>query len=188
LLDFDIYSDGLDLMAQLPMWLNLGAGQKPKVTRRSRYLAEWIKARGVPGRMDRTLTSRVFTNRWCRVAVDSSAGIMPRSVVREILEWETGQSQIKSSTLASAEGSTQKTTQPADAVHKKEQRPQRHDVPKPDSAAICPKCQNTGTWEHKGHKKLVYCLCPIGVELQKREYMADGSWKPEFAAAQVAAD
>jgi hypothetical protein len=119
LLDFDIYSDGLELMAQLPMWLNLGAGQKPKVTRRSRYLVEWIRAGGVPSRMDRSLTPRVFLHRWCRVAVDSTAGVMPRSVVREILEWETGQSQIKSSTLASAEGSTQQATQPADAVQKR---------------------------------------------------------------------
>jgi DNA-binding MarR family transcriptional regulator len=34
----------------------------------------------------------------------------------------------------------------------------------------CPKCQDSGTWEHKGHKRQVYCLCPTG----KAQRLADG--------------
>ena len=120
LLDFDILSEGLETLAKLPLWLNLGAGQKPQVTRRSNYLAAWIKANGAPpSRMDR-LSPRVFLRRMCRVAVALTSGPLPRSVVKEILEWETGQSQFRSSALASVEGcSTQQTTQPAGAVLKK---------------------------------------------------------------------
>jgi hypothetical protein len=53
----------------------------------------------------------------CRVTVGDSSGELPRSVVREIVQWETGHAQ--SSTLAGAEGSTQQTTQPAGAVFEK---------------------------------------------------------------------
>ena len=113
LLDFDVFSDRLMLIAKLPLWFNLGAGKKPRVTRRSNYLAAWIKANGGPPRRVDRLTARVFLRRMCRVTVASTVGAFPRSVVRKILEWQTG----PSSALASVEGSFQpKTTQPAGAV------------------------------------------------------------------------
>jgi hypothetical protein len=114
LLDFDILSERFELIATLPLWFNLGTSKKARVTRRSKFLDAWSKANGAPpSRIDR-LSPRVFLRRMCRVTVGDSNGQLPRSVVREILEWKTGRSQ--SSTLAGAEGSTQKQTQPADAV------------------------------------------------------------------------
>jgi hypothetical protein len=116
LLDFDILSEHFELIAKLPLWFNLGTGRKARVTRRSNFLAAWIKASGTPpDRIDR-LSPKVFLRRMCRVTVGDTTGPIPRSVVREIVQWETGHTQ--SSTLAGAEGSTQQTTQPADAVLK----------------------------------------------------------------------
>jgi hypothetical protein len=113
LLDFDILTERFEPIAKLPLWFNLGKGRKPQVTRRSNFLAAWIKANGAPpSRIDR-LSPKVFLRRMCRVTVGDSNGKMPRSVVREIVAWETGS---QASTLAGAEGSTQQTTQPADAV------------------------------------------------------------------------
>jgi hypothetical protein len=53
----------------------------------------------------------------------------------------------------------------------------------PSLKPICNLCGNSGTWEQKAHKKLMYCWCPVGVELQKREYEPDGTWKPESKKA-----
>jgi hypothetical protein len=121
LLDFDIVSEQFEPIAKLPLWFNLGTGRKPRVTRRSNFLAAWIKANNAPpSRIDR-LSPKVFLRRMCRVTVGDSNGPLPRSVVKEIVNWETG-SQLTSSTLAGAEGSTQQTTQPADAVFKRSEK------------------------------------------------------------------
>ena len=105
LLDFDILSERYELVAKLPLWFNLGTAKKAQVTRRSNYLAAWVNANGEPpSRMDR-MSPRVFLHRMCRVTVGDSKGAMPRSVVKEILSWETG-SDIKSSALAGVEGSS----------------------------------------------------------------------------------
>jgi hypothetical protein len=117
LLLFDIFNEQLEVIAELPKWFNLGKGHKPKASRRGNFLAGWVKANGgPPERMDR-LSNNVFTGRMCRVEVGSTidpllrSGLsganefIPQSVVREILNWETG-SDIKSSTLAGAGGSS----------------------------------------------------------------------------------
>lgn len=117
LLDFDIVSEQFETIAQLPLWFNLGGGQKARVTRRSNYLAAWIHANGAaPSRFDR-LSPKVFLRRMCRVTVADTTGPLPRSIVKTIVSWETA-SQVNSSTLAGAEGSSQQTTQPADAIFK----------------------------------------------------------------------
>ena len=54
LLRFDVLSSGLRPFACVPLWLNLGYGEKPHAGRRSRYFAEWIRANGAgPTRRDR---------------------------------------------------------------------------------------------------------------------------------------
>jgi hypothetical protein len=105
LLKFDIFNEQLEVIADLPMWFNLGSGPNPKVSRRGNFLAAWVKANGgPPERMDR-LSNNVFTGRICRVRVGPTVGHFPQSVVREILRWETG-SDIESSALAGVEGSS----------------------------------------------------------------------------------
>jgi len=90
ILRFDILSDSGKLIACVPMWLNLGGGEKPRAKRRSRYFSEWVRAKGEPpARCDR-LSPQVFTKRIARVEVGDTEGRAPYSVVRKILVWETG--------------------------------------------------------------------------------------------------
>ena len=92
LLRFDVLRENLiDVVARVPMWLSLGNGQKPRASRRSNYLKEWVGANnGPPTRGDR-LSPRVFVDRVARVEVgDTSKGPLPYSVVKKILVWETG--------------------------------------------------------------------------------------------------
>lgn len=91
LLRFDVLSDDmLTVRAKVPMWLNLGAGPKAHAPRRSRYFTEWVRARGAPPvRADR-LSPKVFTCRLAKVCVGDNNSMVPYSVVKEILAWETG--------------------------------------------------------------------------------------------------
>jgi hypothetical protein len=77
--------------AGIPMWLSLGSGEKPRAPRRGRFFQVRIGAnRGPPARGDR-LSTRVFPRRVARVLVgDTTSGVAPYSVVKEILSWETG--------------------------------------------------------------------------------------------------
>jgi hypothetical protein len=91
---FDVFSED-DLQSSLgtiPKWINGGNGKKPKAGRRGHYLPEWVKANGgPPARKDR-LSPRVFMRRMARVRIaDTTKGAVPYSVVRQILEWSTGQ-------------------------------------------------------------------------------------------------
>jgi len=85
---FDIL---IERQITIPMWFNGGAGESPIAGRRTLYLPAWVKANGgQPTRRDR-LSPSVFVRRMARVRVgDTKKGVIPYSVVRQILEWSTG--------------------------------------------------------------------------------------------------
>ena len=89
---FDVLREnGTDVVARIPMWLSLGNGEKPRASRRSNYLKEWVKANGGPPVRSDRLSSHVFVHRIARVEVgDTTKGPVPYSVVKKILRWETG--------------------------------------------------------------------------------------------------
>jgi hypothetical protein len=91
LLLFDVLSDDLSrVLARVPMWMNLGAGDKPHAGRRKKYFKEWVRANGEPpARRDR-LSPKVFTGRMARIEIGDTKGDAPYSVVRRIVSWETG--------------------------------------------------------------------------------------------------
>jgi len=94
MLRFQVLHDNrIDVVARIPMWLSLGSGERPRASRRSNYLKEWVEANcGPPDRGDR-LSPQVFTHRIARVEVgDTTKGAAPYSVVKKILRWETGKS------------------------------------------------------------------------------------------------
>lgn len=91
LLRWDVLTDDLlCVRGCVPMWFPLGSGDKPRASRRGKYFPEWIRANGgPPARKDR-LPPSVFTLRMARVKIGDTEGPAPYSVVREIIEWETG--------------------------------------------------------------------------------------------------
>jgi hypothetical protein len=113
LLRWDVLADDLlTVLATVPCWFSLGNGEKPKATRRCKYLREWVRANGgPPARFDRSSRS-VFLRRMARVQVDDTNAKnspIPYSVVREILCWDTGQGQGQSVDKShSQEGSNRK--------------------------------------------------------------------------------
>lgn len=93
LLRWDVLTVGLvSARACVPQWLPLGKHERPNASRRGKYLHEWVRANGEPPvRRDR-LSPNVFTHRMARVDVGDTTGPVPYSVVRRIIEWETGKS------------------------------------------------------------------------------------------------
>ena len=91
LLRWDVLTDDLvRVIASVPQWFPLGCREKPHASRRGKYLPEWIRANGgPPSRRDR-LSPGVFVYRMARVEIDDTEGPAPYSVVRRIIEWETG--------------------------------------------------------------------------------------------------
>ena len=87
----------MNVIAQLPWFLNLGSGPRPRAGRRSRYLHAWVTANGrSPARRDR-LSPRVFEHRAARVRVGDTTMTFrgdhkfgAYSVIKEVLSWETG--------------------------------------------------------------------------------------------------
>ena len=94
LLRWDVLTDDLfTVIATVPQWLPLGDGEKPRASRRGKYLKEWVRANGGPPKRGDRLSSRVFTGRMARVEVgdtDPEKSPVPYSVVRRIVSWETG--------------------------------------------------------------------------------------------------
>ena len=89
---WDILRKDGSVIARLVQFLNLGSGQNPKASRRSKYWAAWIHANGgrPPLRHDR-LSHRIFTKRYARVEVETTLkSSAPYSQVRKVVEWETG--------------------------------------------------------------------------------------------------
>jgi hypothetical protein len=91
LLRWDVLTnDLLRVQASVPQWFPLGSREKPRASRRGKYLPEWIRANGgPPARLDR-LSPSVFVYRMARVEIGDTEGPAPYSVVRRIIEWETG--------------------------------------------------------------------------------------------------
>jgi hypothetical protein len=92
LLHFDVFTEDLQVcFGKIPMWLNGGAGDKPKAGMRTRYLLEWVRANGGPPPRKDRMAPQVFVRRMARVRVADTRGPIPYSVVQEIVEWSTGQ-------------------------------------------------------------------------------------------------
>jgi len=91
LLRWDVLSDDLlRVIATVPQWFPLGSRDKARASRRGKYLPEWVRANGgPPARRDR-LSPGVFVYRIARVEIGDTEGPAPYSVVRRIVEWETG--------------------------------------------------------------------------------------------------
>lgn len=82
--------DLLIVIACVPLWLPLGSGEKPRASRRGKYLPEWVRANGGPPARGDRLSPRVFLHRIARVQIGDADSPAPYSVVRKIIRWETG--------------------------------------------------------------------------------------------------
>jgi hypothetical protein len=92
---WDVLTDELELIARVPLWWNLGDGENPRAGRRSKYFKEWVRANGGPPVRGDRLSPNVFRHRMARVEIadtDPNKSAAPYSVVRKIIEWETGAS------------------------------------------------------------------------------------------------
>ena len=94
LLRWDVLSDDLlTVIATVPCWFPLGNREKPHASRRGIFLKEWVRANGGPPARGDRLSPRVFVRRMARVEVgdtDPLKSPVPYSVVRKIVQWETG--------------------------------------------------------------------------------------------------
>jgi hypothetical protein len=96
---FDILDANLMVVGRLPWFLNMGTRERPHAGRRSKYFLAWVKANGgPPARRDR-LTPQIFMRRYAMVEVGDTVKNFAQqpvtsdfaySVVRSVLEWETG--------------------------------------------------------------------------------------------------
>lgn len=80
--------DLLRVVACVPQWFPLGDRDKPRASRRGKYLPEWIRAKGGPPARGDRLSPNVFVHRMARVEIGDTKGPAPYSVVRRIIEWE----------------------------------------------------------------------------------------------------
>jgi len=94
LLRWDVLSDDAQLVIAegIPLWFALGDGEKPRASKRGKYLPEWVRANGRPPARGDRLSPNVFTKRIARVKVEDAKSSVPYSVVRRIIRWETGTS------------------------------------------------------------------------------------------------
>jgi len=86
-------NDLMRVLARVPLWWTLGQGNKPHATRRGKYFAEWVRANGGPPIRGDRLSPNVFRRRMALIEIgetDPKRSPAPYSVVRKILEWETG--------------------------------------------------------------------------------------------------
>jgi hypothetical protein len=91
LLRWDVLSDDLQqtIARCIPLWFPLGNGEKPRASRRGKYLPEWVRANGATPTPGDRLSPRVFTHRMARVEIGDTQSAVPYSVVKKILRWET---------------------------------------------------------------------------------------------------
>jgi len=96
---FDILSESLmEVQTRVTWYLNLGNGENPKAGRRTNYFEAWIVANGGPPKRNDRLSHRSFEHRHARVLVEDTQRNFEQvtqpehaySVVRKVLEWETG--------------------------------------------------------------------------------------------------
>jgi hypothetical protein len=90
---WEVLSEDLtEVLARVPIWYSLGSGKKPHASRRGKFLPEWTRANGGPPKRGDRLSPRVFVDRLARVEIGDAESAAPYSVVRKIIEWETGSS------------------------------------------------------------------------------------------------
>jgi len=91
LLRWDVLADDLQqtIARCIPLWFPLGNGEKPRASRRGKYLPEWVRANGAPPTPGDRLSPRVFTQRMARVEIGDTQSAAPYSVVKKILRWDT---------------------------------------------------------------------------------------------------
>ena len=94
LMRWDVLADDLTtVIATVPYWLSIGSKVKPHASKRSKYLREWVRANGAPPTRGDRLSARVFVRRMARIEVgetDPTKSPVPYSVVKRIIQWETG--------------------------------------------------------------------------------------------------
>jgi hypothetical protein len=92
LLRWDVFENDVfhPIAQSVPLWLSLGDGEKPRASRRGKYLKEWARAYGAAPEPKNRLSPRVFTRRIARVEIGDTESPAPYSVVKKIIEWETG--------------------------------------------------------------------------------------------------
>lgn len=92
LLRWDVLSDDAQRVIAkcVPLWFALGDGEKPRASKRGKYLPEWVRANGEPPAPGDRLSPNVFTRRVARVEIGDAVSAVPYSVVRRIIRWETG--------------------------------------------------------------------------------------------------
>lgn len=92
LLRWRVLTEDLQTIAQsIPQWFRLADGEKPRASRRGKYLSAWVAANNgrPPSRIDR-LSPKIFTHRLAKVLVGDTRGPVPYSTIRKIISWETG--------------------------------------------------------------------------------------------------
>ena len=92
-LRWDVLREDGTLIARVPLWWNLGDGDKPRASRRGKYLREWVRANGRPPPRGDRLSPAVFRHRIARVEIgDTEPAEKPDSILRSAknFEWETG--------------------------------------------------------------------------------------------------
>jgi len=108
MLSFNILSDDLiRTVARLPMWINLGSGDKTRASHRGKYVHLWVFANGAPPKRGDRLSPRVFSRRLAIVQVSTTEkSAIPYSIVKEILRWDTGVQGVKQSISQSVKEGT----------------------------------------------------------------------------------
>jgi hypothetical protein len=97
---FDVLdSSGINVLARVTWYMNLGSRKTPNASRRGNYWRAWIRANGrPPGRRDR-MSPRIFERRCAIVLVADTektynSGCVKAaesySVIRDVIEWQTG--------------------------------------------------------------------------------------------------
>jgi hypothetical protein len=89
---WDVFTDA-GRIVRIPLWYNLGKGEKPRAARRSKYFKAWVRANGGPPARGDRLFPAVFRDRMALVEAgdtDIKKSGASYSVVRRIIEWETG--------------------------------------------------------------------------------------------------
>ena len=100
---------GIDVIAKLPLFLNLGSNKDgPRAGRCSAFWQTWVRANGSQPRRPGRLTARVFQHRAALVEVADTAKSIatetagrkttyrqvaaeqPYSIVRRVIHWQTG--------------------------------------------------------------------------------------------------
>jgi hypothetical protein len=100
LLQIDLFTDDLsEQLGRATCFYNLGPAKQPRAGRRSKFWAAWVRANGGPPKRYERVLPQIFVRRFAKVIVGDTMrdfeqrAVRPDaaySVVREILEWETG--------------------------------------------------------------------------------------------------